>query len=232
VLKGLTLAFLLMLPLTAKGQAVRILPVNSQKLAKPLPTRTTDVKAYYAFDAIEQLADAYRIVIGFVDDESVHRNPLLTFHLDHATVPEAMDELTNADPAYSWRFEPDGAVTVYSRVSTFTLPDVVIADFRVQKLNREGVSEALGELPEITNWLTEHGCVRNQAISTTGNPPPDNQRVTFEITGKTLRQVLNEVAARMSFHYWALSRSIEPDAGCTVGIVLEPVGTRPDDFAP
>jgi hypothetical protein len=196
---------------------------HCQESAQPPLTKTIDIKAVYMFEAIEQLASDYKTVIGFVDDEPVHKSTLLTFHLDDATLPAAMDQLTKADPAYAWRFEPDGAVNVYSRTSTFSLPDIVIPAFTVKQVNRQEFSEALNRVPEIIEWLAQNGCVRSDSIATIGNPPPDNRKATLDETGTTLSRLLDDAAMHMGFHYWSISRNVTPD-GCTVGIVLEPVG--------
>jgi hypothetical protein len=197
------------------------LSASAQQVTTSQPLRDVRNDSPLIGEALRQVAAAYHVVIGLEATEPPKTEPLLAIRLDQATLEDALDAVTKADPRYSWRRQSDGTVVVFAGRAQFALPDVVMNTFIVNDLTRREILDALDGSQEIGNWMRQNGCVRSEAINIAGRPPRDTQHVTLTSNGKTLRENLSIVARETGTFYWIIGRSITSE-GCRIGITLPP----------
>ena len=171
-------------------------------------------------DAVKQVAQTYRVVIGFQEVITPPYDKLVMIHIPKANVAFALNAIVEADPRYGWRQATDGSFRVFKKESTASLADVVVKVFNAKAQSWPELSELFDKTPEITAWLKDHKCSRGEAIVGNGVPPQDDgKKISLNADGKHFSEILDEVAKVRGAYYWSVVQfGQEP---CRVSIRIE-----------
>jgi hypothetical protein len=151
---------------------------------------------------LSQLAADYGVTIGLELDPNKPNSPI-TLDLRNVTFPQLLDGIVQSEPRYQWR-ENDGCIEVLPVNGDLSLLDTPIRSFQVKDVNRDLAINRLLGLPEV------------QALALSMNlrprpPHPPSERVkdeklSFDLSGVTLRQALNRIAEDSGAKFWLFRR--------------------------
>ena len=114
--------------------------------------------------------------------------------------------------------ESKGVVNVRPVQNANSILDLQIAHFRVKDANVEDIREAITALPEVKTWLTLNNVSARSLIVTVGGLKRDTQRVSIELAGLTLREIMNAVVRRRGMHEWSFVRYGKNQQYLNIGI--------------
>lgn len=167
-------------------------------------------------DALGKVASVYKVVLSLEETMQPPYGKRLNVQLRGATIEEAVNALTEADPRYAWRKDANGTIRVFSKVSPPDVADVRVGLFEVKELSRHEISAMLDGIGEIRDWLEKNNCSRVEYILGKGWLD-DKKKITFSARGRKLRDILDEIAARSEKYFWSVSRHGVP-TGCQISI--------------
>lgn len=171
------------------------------------PTQPEILRLIYFNDVnmatvLASLADDYDHTIGFEVDPDTPE-PKITIKLRDVTFPQILDGIVKADPKYRWR-ENDGCIEVFPLNASSSLLDTPIQRFQAKNINRAAAVYNLLVLPEV------------RAIASSMNlrqRPPygvseriKDEKLSFDLSGVTLRQALNRIATDSGGRFWVFRR--------------------------
>ena len=151
---------------------------------------------------LAQLAADYGVTIGLEVDPNKPYSPI-TLDLRNVTFPQLLDGIVQSEPRYQWR-ENDGCIEVLPVNGGLSLLDTPIRSFQVKDVNRDLAINRLLGLPE----------VRALALSMNLKPRPPypaservkDEKLSFDLSGVTLRQALNRIADDSGAKFWVFRR--------------------------
>jgi hypothetical protein len=151
------------------------------------------ILAHMAFD--------YETTVGFEVDPAKLQSPIDLDLRDVVAFRQVLDGIVKAEPGYQWR-ENDGAIEVRPINGGSSLLDTPIQSFQVKDVSRFAAINRLLSLPEV------------QAIASSMNlktrPPiglsEQTEKLSFDLSGVTLRQALNRIATDSGGRFWAFRR--------------------------
>jgi hypothetical protein len=169
------------------------------------PRVQADAEAFPTMNsALDAIGSKYNIFIGLeyaVGDAD--RTPVsLDLSTDRPTL--ALDSLVARKPAYKWKFE-EGVYDVYPIADDDSLLDVTIQRFSVQDATPREVSAAIGDLPEVRQWLLRHHVRRNE-LETGSRWNESDRRASLTLTGTSFRAVLNRIILITGRRNWLVVR--------------------------
>jgi hypothetical protein len=208
------------------ASAVRLGTAWSQaKTTGSLPTGEKVITAYDMSEALQNVAAAYRTVIGLEEPSApVKLSPPVAIHFDDLTLTEALNKVLAGQQHYAFRREPDGSFVVFRKGVTFSVANLALTHLEIRNLNRDEIEEYLETDSELTDWLREQGCARYPRVfSTSGSPPQDTALVNLDGGGKSLRENLNEIVRQLGTYYWTVTQTQKHGRQCRVGITLQPI---------
>ena len=151
---------------------------------------------------LASIAADYKTTIGLEVDPGKPRSPI-TIDLRDVNFLQIIDGIVKAEPKYRWR-ENDGSIEVFPVNGGSSLLDTPIQSFHVKDVNRVVAINRLLGLPEV------------QAIASSmnlklwpPNTPSDrikDEKLSFDLSGVTLRQALNRIAADSGGWFWVFRR--------------------------
>jgi hypothetical protein len=148
------------------------------------------------------LAQEYDVVIGLEADPKKPRSDV-TLDLYDATFHDMLNGIVQSEPRYQWR-ENGGCIEVFPVSGGLSLLDTPIRSFQVKDVNRDLALNRLLGLPE----------VRTQFLSMNLKPRPPyppsertkDEKLSFDLSGVTLRQALNRIAQDSGAKFWVFRR--------------------------
>jgi hypothetical protein len=151
---------------------------------------------------LASLAGDYENTIGFEAAPDTPK-PKISIKLRDVTFPQILDGIVKAEPKYRWR-ENDGSIEVFPLNAGSSLLDTPVQRFQVKDVNRAAAVYNLLVLPEV------------RAIASSMNlklRPPDgpserikDEKLSFDLSGVTLRQALNRIATDSGGRFWVFRR--------------------------
>lgn len=175
---------------------------GQQRPSKTTPLRMVQMKGIEMAHLLAQLAADYGVTIGLEVDPNKPNSPI-TLDLQNVTFPQLLDGIVQSEPRYQWR-ENDGCIEVLPVNGGLSLLDAPIRGFQVKDVNRDIAINRLLGLPEV------------QALALSMNlkprpPHPPSERVkdeklSFDLSGVTLRQALNRIADDSGTKFWVFRR--------------------------
>ena len=183
------------------------IPVLSQNRMSNVLTRR--VPAFRVSDdvtslALEKLAQAYGVPIG-MEAVSESATKKIKVEVVAGTVRTALNAIIQADANYKWEYR-DGIVDVFPVSGKNQILEVIIRDFRVDKLNKEEAARAVTELPEVKAKVEELGLQRRDFRSLPAQPYSSLPRFSLELHNKTLREILDRIVKASGSNYWKFYR--------------------------
>jgi hypothetical protein len=149
---------------------------------------------------LPHMAIDFGMTIGFEVDPEKPKSPIV-LDLRDVTFPQILDGIVKAEPRYRWR-ENDGSIEVFPVRGGSSLLDTPIQSFQVKDVSRFAAINRLLSLPEV------------QAIASSLNlkmrPPiglsEQTEKLSFDLSGVTLRQALNRIASDSGGRFWVFRR--------------------------
>ena len=148
------------------------------------------------------LAQEYDVVIGLEADPKKPRSVVI-LDLHDVTFHDMLNGIVQSEPRYQWR-ENGGCIEVFPVSGGLSLLDTPIGSFQVKEVNRDLAINRLLGLPE----------VRAQSLSMNLKPRPPyppsertkDEKLSFDLSGVTLRQALNRIAQDSGAKFWVFRR--------------------------
>jgi hypothetical protein len=172
-------------------------PANRFGQARLLHLNGVDMAAILANMAFE-----YRTTIGLEVDPDKPKSQI-TLDLRDATFLQIIDGIVKAEPKYRWR-ERDGAIEVFPANGGSSLLDIPIQSYQVKDVNRALAVNRLLDLPEVQAMFSPMN-LRPRPPS-----PPSyrikDEKLSFDLSGMTLRQALNRIATDSGGRFWVFRR--------------------------
>jgi hypothetical protein len=179
-----------------------------------------EIKECLMPDALRMVAKTYETVIGLENVITAPFDRTITLRLDDASLPEALDALVKADPRFEWHFGKDGSIQVYGVDTRLTLPSIVLHEFKVQNMNRKEISDLLDRQEDVQSWLRQNTCERVEIFVAPHEKTTDRERISFDGSGKTLHENLDQVVQGMGTYFWEIGRLTGEE--CRISIMLPP----------
>lgn len=173
--------------------------------------------------ALSIIRQNYKVRIGFeVDDDAT----AATADLSSKDIRSALDSLVAHKPTCTWSLE-DGVYDFYPRSQTEALSDLSITSFVLSNGTLEEARDALFDLPEVRNWLSQHGAIRNAgqngSLFVVPGVRPEPQRVSLSLANVQLRSILNQLIMKFSREQWVIGHVVRREYGKDVHYVsIEP----------
>ncbi len=148
------------------------------------------------------LADDYENTIGFEADPDTPK-PRISIKLRDVTFPQILDGIVKAEPKYRWR-ENDGNIEVVPLNAGSSLLDTPIQRFQVKDINRATAVYNLLVLPEV------RAIAASMNLKLRPHGPSDrikDEKLSFDLSGVTVRQALNRIATDSGGRFWVFRRS-------------------------
>ncbi len=180
--------------------------------------RSVSIDGELMAGALFRLARTYGTVVGYENGLGGPETKQLTAQLSNVYLLDAVESVVKMDPRFAWRLNPNGTITVFTKDVRPTLSDVRISHFEAKDHFRKEVSASLAEVPEVRKWLSQNRCTRTEWI--TGNSwRDDNKKITLNLTAKTFREVLDEVAKQSETYVWSIVQW-DSGNGCEISFKL------------
>jgi hypothetical protein len=162
---------------------------------------------------LARLAAEYDITIGLEADPSKPKSQI-TLDLRDVTFSEILDGIVKSEPLYQWR-ENDGFIDVFPVNGGLSVLDTPIRSYKVKDINRDLAVNRLLGLPEV------------QALTSSMNLKPrppyppsaqtKDEKLSFDVSGITVRQVLNQIARYSGAKFWVFRRYDDGTFEITLG---------------
>lgn len=173
-----------------------------QQPARSESTRRVQMGGIEMAVILANIAADYKTVIGLEVDPDKPRSPI-TIDLRDVNFLQIVDGVVKAEPRYRWR-ENDGSIEVFPVKGSSSLFETPIQSFQVKDVNRVVAINRLLSVPEVQ--------ARSSSMNLTMRAPhaPSEQikdeKLSFDLSGVTLRQALNRIAAESGTNFWAFRR--------------------------
>lgn len=175
---------------------------GQQQPTRSEPLRMVQMNSVDMTAILASIAADNKTTIGLEVDPDKPISPI-TIDLRDVNFLQIIDGIVKAEPKYRWR-ENDGSIEIFPVHGGSSLLDTPIQSFQVKDVNRIMAINRLLSLPEV------------QALASSMNlkirPPhaPSEQikdeKLSFDLSGVTLRQALNRIAADSGTRFWVFRR--------------------------
>ena len=126
----------------------------------------------------------------------------IALDLTGKTVTRVLDALVTQRPNYVWGLK-DGFYDVYPKTKAQSFSQVKVADYVVRDATLKEAVDAIEKLPEIERWLANNHKRRQNLISASGMPPPQERR-SLALQNVTVRTILNRVYGSFGKAQWTI----------------------------
>lgn len=180
---------------------------TSVSMGQQRPTKTSALRVV-KMDGIDlsaflaALAADYAITIELEVPPEKPRSQI-TLDLRDVTFPQILDGIVRAEPKYRWR-ENDGTIEVFPVSGSSSLLETPIQSFQVKDVNRVVAINRLLNLPEVQAIASSMNLKMRSP-----NAPSErikDEKLSFDLSGVTLRQALNRIVADSGGRFWAFRR--------------------------
>ena len=133
------------------------------------------------------------------------------------TLGEVFDAIVRAEPRFlQWRTSANGAIH-FIEDGPLPLLDITVHSFEVEDLRRRDLWSTLPQIPEVSGWLKEHGCIINQIYA--GSMPQEWGKFAVHANDIILSAVLDDIAAKSGTYFWAVDRIQGSTGKCMITVV-------------
>jgi len=164
------------------------------------------------------LSERYGFPLGLeIDGELAERHT--SVEVSRGTVADVLTAIVSQMPGYQW-VVANGVVNVKPQQPADSVLDVQVAHFRIRRVTPDGAAQAIASVPEISAWLERNGVVERHFVPV--YPLGDMKhlpRISLEVRGRALRDILNAIVAKPRLKCWSVTRY--GDGGKYLGIVVE-----------
>jgi len=173
---------------------------------KPLDKETlraADLNGIELGAVLASIAADYSVTIGFEAYPNRPQSPI-EVHLRDVNYMQFIDGLVRADRRYQWH-EHDGFIEVLPVNQEISLLETPIANFQVKDVSRELALNRLFGLPSVQAQALLMGLKVRTPL-----PPaekPRDEKLSFNLSGVTLRQALNLIARDSGARFWTARKS-------------------------
>lgn len=164
---------------------------GQQQPTKSDPLRMVQMNSVEMATILANIAAEFKTVIGLEVDPDKPSSPI-TIDLRDVNFLQIIDGIVKAEPKYRWR-ENDGSIEIFPVHGGSSLLDTPIQSFQVKDVYPvEALNRLLG-LPEVQAMaLSMNLKIRPP---TAPSDRTKNVKLSFELSGVTMRQALNRIAA-------------------------------------
>jgi len=141
--------------------------------------------------------------IGLEVDPEKPRSQI-TLDLRDVNFLQIIDGIVKAEPKYRWR-ENDGSIEVFPANGCSSLLDTPIQSFQVKDVNRVVALNRLLGLPEVQAMFSSMN-LKLRPPNARAEREKDEKKLSFDLSGVTLRQALNRIAADSGTRFWVFRR--------------------------
>jgi|ERR1700735_273531 len=154
-------------------------------------------------DALAEVASALKVSVGFEAGANDSDNGPVKLDIADKNVVGILNDIVQQCPAYEWSFE-DGVYDVYPKDQRSSLSNVTVRQFAIRNVTPNDASQTLSSLPEVRNWLSEHGLTRQEFY--TGPRWKSHERISLELDNVQIRRILNNLMAKVGNTQWTIVR--------------------------
>jgi hypothetical protein len=148
-------------------------------------------------------SEKFRIPIG-VELDGLQPTQTISVKLSRGTVTDLLNAIVGPSSGLQWK-ESNGVVNVMPVQNSNSILDLKVAHFRLKDISVGDIREAITAQPEIKAWLTLNRVSERSLIVTSGQHP-DRQRLSIELKGVTLREIMNAIVKLPGMHEWSFVR--------------------------
>lgn len=157
--------------------------------------RVADFSGIELGAVLATIATDYSVTIGFEADPNNPRSPI-EVRLRDVNFLQLIDGLVKADRRYEWG-DQNGFIQVLPAQHGPSLLNQPIARFQVKDVSRELALNSLFGLPEVQTQAASLGL----KVRTPADAARD-EKLSFDLSGVTVRQVLNQIADQSGARFW------------------------------
>jgi hypothetical protein len=180
---------------TPSGRGQQVSPKSS-------PARVVQLNGIDMAGFLATIAADYEVTVGLEVDPNQPRSQL-TLDLRDVNFQQILDAVVEAEPGYRWR-ENDGSIEVFPVKGASNLLETPIQKLQVKDVNRVLAINRLLALPEVQAMFSSMNLQLRPP-----SPPSDrikDEKLSFDLSGVTLRQALNRIATDSGTRFWAFRR--------------------------
>lgn len=163
--------------------------------AQTFPTMST---------AVDAIATQYEVQVGLEFAMNDPDRLPLSLDLSGTVVAPVLDSLVTQKPDYTWKVS-EGVYDIYPKLAKDGVLNLRIRTFSVTNATGQEVSNAIGALPEVKEWMLRHG-VKRRELETGSRWRESDPRVTLSLKNVPLRSILNHVLKERKAKEWIVVR--------------------------
>lgn len=159
---------------------------------------------------LQTLSSEYKVPVGLEIisyTKSKGEGKKINVDFRKGTLSELLDQVVREDPRYKWEVV-SGVINVFPREGADSLLGTKVKRFQVSQQNRDETKRAIFNLPEVSSALSQRGIQPSQ-IAFSVSSGKDKVRLSLDLQGTSVRDILNEIAKTTSF--WVTTRFGEND---------------------
>jgi hypothetical protein len=158
--------------------------------------------------ALSTLAEKHKVLIGFEampPTSGVNQTDVLNMQFQQGTIEDLLNEMMQIHPEYKW-VKSRGVINVMPSAKPNPLLELMISDFRVEKVTGYEASQVITDLPEVQAALPKLGLTRRELLNFSGAyDPTKEKRITLELHNVTVRQIMNKILQASGKDSWIFS---------------------------
>jgi hypothetical protein len=151
---------------------------------------------------LHRLADDNGVTIGLEVDPKAPKSEV-EINLRDVDLKGILNGIVQAAPGYGWR-ENDGCIEVFPVARGLGLLDTPISSFQVQDVNRDVAVNRLLARPEVQSMILSMN-LKPRPLDAPSDRIKD-EKLSFNLSGVTLRDALNRIAHDSGGNFWVLRR--------------------------
>lgn len=159
---------------------------------------------------LEQLADQYKVPIGFEASPQItgsRNRPPVRIDVEAGTVRDVLNAIVAADPAYTWAESSSGVESIFPKDRPSSLLDVVVTNLSLDSVYRDDAVKALLSSPEVQRWMDQAGVSRREIAGTISKPSSVGPIIYhLKLPDLSVRKILDTILIATGSHYWTYSR--------------------------
>lgn len=154
--------------------------------------------------AVDAIVIQYEVKVGLEYAMNDPDRLAVKLDLSGAMVAPVFDSLVKQKPDYTWKVSEE-VYDIYPKLVKDSVLDLRIRTFSVTNATGKEVSDAIGALPEVKEWMLQRG-VQRREFETGSRWRESDPRVTLSLKNLPLRNILNRVLKERKAKEWIVVR--------------------------